>query len=122
MSTTSTPGVTRIPTPHSYSLAVAAGDHVFLALHRGFGDTFVEQLRDVFTQLARTLAEFDLALTDLVKVNVWLKDIADLPAMEAGFVDHFPPDGFPARMTATTEFVDDDCLLMIDGIAYRPRG
>jgi 2-iminobutanoate/2-iminopropanoate deaminase len=30
------------------------------------------------------------------------------------------PDGeFPARMTATTEFIDGDCLLMIEGIACR---
>jgi len=26
-------------------------------------------------------------------------------------------DNFPARMTATTQFIDADCLLMIDGTA-----
>ncbi|MEJ5312494.1 MAG: hypothetical protein WHX52_22235 [Anaerolineae bacterium] len=38
--------------------------------------------------------------------------------MERLFHNHFAKDQFPARMTATTEFIDADCLLMIDGIAY----
>jgi 2-iminobutanoate/2-iminopropanoate deaminase len=53
-----------------------------------------------------------------VKVNVWLKNIKDLPEMEKAFTRYFSKDSFPARMTATTEFIDDDCLLMIDGVAY----
>mgnify|MGYP000897189348 CR=1 FL=1 len=114
-------GITRIPTPYSYSSAVAAGDFVFLGLHRGFGDTFEAQFAGVFDALRQTLARFDLTLSSLVKVNVWLKEIQDLPAMEEGFGAYFPQDGFPARMTATTEFIDDDCLLMIEGVAYAPR-
>jgi len=114
-------GITRIPTPYSYSSAVAAGDFVFLGLHRGFGDTFEAQFAGVFEALRQTLARFDLTLSSLVKVNVWLKNIQDLPAMEKGFGAYFPQDGFPARMTATTEFIDDDCLLMVEGVAYAPR-
>jgi 2-iminobutanoate/2-iminopropanoate deaminase len=110
--------IAHIPTPYSYSSAVAAGDLVFLGLHRGFGDTFSEQFDDVFAYLERTLAEFGLALDSVVKVNVWLKQIEDLPEMEKRFRNHFAEDAFPARMTSTTEFIDADCLLMIDGIAY----
>ena len=109
----------RINTPFSYSLAVEAGDYVFLGLHRGSGDTFTEQFHDAFKYLKQTLAEFDLTLEDLVKVNVWLKDVQDLREMEKRFNDYFEKDKFPARMTSTTEFIDDDCLLMIEGIAYR---
>ncbi|NTW41949.1 MAG: RidA family protein, partial [Cellulomonadaceae bacterium] len=50
---------------------------------------------------------------------VWLRDIADLRAMEQAFVGRFPADGYPARMTATTQFVDDDCRVMVEGTAYR---
>lgn len=39
--------------------------------------------------------------------------------MEKGFNNFYAQGKFPARMTATTEFIDDDCLLMIDGIAYQ---
>jgi 2-iminobutanoate/2-iminopropanoate deaminase len=111
--------IKRIPTPFSYASAVVAGEYVFLGLHRGFGATFTEQHEDVFKHLEKTLAELGLTLAHLVKVNVWLKDIKNLPEMERLFNNHFSKDEFPARMTATTEFIDDDCLLMIDGIAYK---
>ena len=111
--------ITRITTPHSYSSAVAAGEFVFLGLHRGFGNDFPAQLASVFEELQKTLAEYDLTVESLVKVNVWLKNIADLPEMEKGFNSYFAQDKFPARMTSTTEFIDADCLLMIEGVAYR---
>jgi 2-iminobutanoate/2-iminopropanoate deaminase len=114
----------RIATRHSYSKAVQAGDFVFVGLHRGGGDSFAAQLDAVFSSLKTTLAEFEMTLSDLVKVNVWLKNIQDLPEMENLFRPYFPADAqgndrFPARMTATTQFIDADCLLMIDGVAYR---
>jgi 2-iminobutanoate/2-iminopropanoate deaminase len=97
---------------------VVAGDYVFLGLHRGFGASFAEQHEDAFEGLQKTLAELGLTLAHLVKVNVWLKDIQDLPEMERLFRNHFGKDQFPARMTSTTEFIDADCLLMIEGVAY----
>jgi len=112
-------GPDRVTTPHSYSSAVAAGDIIFLGLHRGAGDDFRAQLDNTFNHLAKTLAEFDLALENLVKVHVWLKHIENLPEMEERFRDFFRIDKYPARMTSTTEFIDVDCLLMIDGIAFR---
>jgi 2-iminobutanoate/2-iminopropanoate deaminase len=110
--------ITRIPTPYSYSSAVVAGNQVFLGLHRGSGDNFTEQFDGTLAGIKETLAKLGLTVDNLVKVNVWLKDIQDLPVMEKRFLDHFEQDHFPARMTATTEFIDSDCLLMIDGIAY----
>jgi 2-iminobutanoate/2-iminopropanoate deaminase len=109
----------RITTPFSYSLAVVAGDFVFLGLHRGFGDDFTTQFEDTFTHLEKTLAEFDLTLANLVKVNIWLKNIEDVRVYEQLFRNNFEEDKFPARMGSTTGFIDEDCLLMIDGIAYR---
>jgi len=111
----------RIPTPYSYSQAVAAGDFVFLGLHRGFGDDFTTQFDDTFSYLKKTLGEFGLTLPDLVKVNVWLKNVKDLREMEKRFNNYFEKDKYPARMTSTTEFIDDDILMMIDGIAYRGK-
>jgi 2-iminobutanoate/2-iminopropanoate deaminase len=111
--------VKRVSTPYTYSTAVAAGDYVFLGLHRGFGDSFSAELADAFEHLEATLEQLGLTLGSLVKVNVWLKDIKDLPEMERRFADYFEEGQFPARMTSTTEFIDDDCLTMIDGVAYR---
>ena len=107
-----------LPTPFSYSSAVKAGEYVFLGLHRGFGDDFHTQFNDTFSYLQKTLKGFNLSLKDIVKVNVWLRDIKDLPKMEKRFNDFFEKEKFPARMTSTTEFIDDDCMMMIDGVAY----
>ena len=115
------PGIKRISTPYSYSSAVQAGDFVFIALHRGFGDNFAAQLRDTLQHLRGTLDQFELPLAKVVKINVWLKNIKDLPEMEKIVGEYFAEGGFPARMTATTEFIDEDCLLMIDGVAYLKR-
>jgi 2-iminobutanoate/2-iminopropanoate deaminase len=108
----------RVSTPYSYSLAVVAGNTVYLGLHRGDGENFHAQFENTMAYLKSTLAELGLSLDNLVKVNVWLKHIRDLPEMEQGFNAYFEKDHFPARMTATTEFIDEDCLLMVDGVAY----
>ena len=114
--------IKRIPTHFSYASAVVAGEYVFLGLHRGFGETFAEQHENAFEHLEKTLTDLGLTLAHLIKVNVWLKHIQDLPEMERLFNNHFAKDEFPARMTATTEFIDADCLLMIDGVAYNAAG
>jgi 2-iminobutanoate/2-iminopropanoate deaminase len=111
--------IMRIPTPYSYSKAVVAGDYVFLGLHRGFGDGFTAQIDSTFEFIKGTLEELGLSLKNFVKVNVWLKHIQDLPEMEKRFYQYFEKDQFPARMTATTEFIDADCLVMIEGIVYK---
>jgi 2-iminobutanoate/2-iminopropanoate deaminase len=111
----------RIKTPYSYSLAVVAGDYVFLGLHRGSGDHFSDQFENTMVYLKSTLAELGLTLDSMVKVNVWLKNIKDLPQMEKLFTHYFEKDHYPARITATTEFIDVDCLLMVDGVAYNPK-
>ena len=113
--------IKRIPTPYSFSSAVAAGDFVFLGFHRGWGDSFTKQFKETFKNIEKTLAEFNLTLADLVKVNVRLRNIEDVRVYEKLFNNYFEKDKFPARMGTTTEFIDKDCLLMIDGVAYRVK-
>jgi 2-iminobutanoate/2-iminopropanoate deaminase len=111
--------IKHLPTPYSYSQAVAAGDYVFLAMHRGFGPDFTTQFHDAFKYLKKTLAEFGLTLADLVSVEVRMKHITDVRVYEKLFRDYFEKHRYPARMGGTTEFIDDECLFMIGGIAYR---
>jgi 2-iminobutanoate/2-iminopropanoate deaminase len=112
-------GIKHLPTPFSYSQAVAAGDYIFLAMHRGFGPDFETQFNDAFARLKKTLGEFGLTLADLVSVEVRIKNIQDVRVYEKLFRNYFEIDKYPARMSGTTEFIDDDCLFMIGGIAYR---
>jgi 2-iminobutanoate/2-iminopropanoate deaminase len=109
----------RIVTKNSFSKAVGVGDFVFAGFHRGGGESFAEQLDGAIESLRATLDQFDVPLSSLVKVNVWLRDIEDLLEMEKRFFHYFGENQFPARMTSTTQFIDSDCLVMIDGVAYR---
>ena len=111
--------VLRIPTQWSYSAAVAFDRLVFIGLHPGAGNDFATQLRSSMASIRETLCKVGADLSDIVKVNVWLKRISDLPEMEKLFFEFFEQGGFPARMTSTTEFINDDCLIMIDGTAIR---
>lgn len=111
-----------ITTPHSYSAAVRAGDLIFLGLHRGGGGDFETQLRGTMTGLGASLEKLGRPLGSLVKVSVYLRDIGDLGTMERLFRDYFEDGRYPARMTTTTEFHDDDCLVMIDGVATARDG
>ena len=108
---------TWVPTPFSYSAAVMSGDTAYVGLHRGFGDTFASQLDGAVSGVTSTLEQLGLSLADMLNVTVWLRDIQDLPEMEQRFTRYFEHDRFPARMTATTQFFDADCLVMIEGIA-----
>ncbi len=105
-----------VPTPYSYSAAVKAGEYVFLGLHHGFGKSFTGQIDGALAEMKETLA--GLGLKTLVKLQVWLKNVEDLPQMEKIVAGYFEP----GRMTATTQFIDADCLVMIEGIAYTGRG
>ena len=58
------------------------------------GIVLQSQLESAFKSLKDTLAELGLPLTNLVKVNVWLKDINDLPTMENLFNNYFKKGNF----------------------------
>lgn len=45
--------------------------------------------------------------------------VEDLPAIERQVAGVFEPGHFPARMTATTQVIDADCLVMVDGMLTR---
>ncbi len=102
---------------------VVAGDFIFLAHHAGGFELrdAAYQTRVVFIRMQETLASVGASLADLVKVTLYLRSLDDFDAARSVFAEFFPPEGAPARMTATTDFLDDACLVMLDGVAYRPN-
>ncbi len=100
--------------------AVIAGDTIYLAHHAGGYEKndIVHQMRASFLSLKYTLESAGATLDNLVQIHLYLKDIKDFPAARDVFYEFFT-DGFPARMSSTTDFVDPACLCMLDGIAYK---
>ena len=79
-----------------------------------------EQTEHCFRRLERTLEAAGATLSDVVKMTVYLKNIEDFGKMKEVYGRQFT-DGYPARMTATSEFIDPEILVMIEAVAYKPR-
>ena len=112
---------------HTFSSCVVAGDYIFTSHIAGYFDAegrLVEgvaaQTRQCFLHLAQILAAAGATLDDVVKMTVFLKDINDFAEMRDTYRDMFN-QGYPARLTATTQFVDPRCRVMVEAIAYRPK-
>ena len=80
--------------------------------------TIEEQTEETFRNLKATLDKIGLGFRDMVSMNVLLKDIKDFRGMHSVWVKWFP-DEYPARTTSTTDFIDEHCLIQVNGVAYR---
>ena len=68
--------------------------------------------------MKKTLESVGASLDDMVQIHLYLKDIEDFRSARDVFYKYFE-DGFPARMSGTTDFVSPSILCMLDGIAYK---
>ena len=111
----------------TFSTCVIAGNFIYTSHQAGMVDelgnklgTIQAQTHQCFKNLERVLVTAGATLDDVVKVTVYLKDIDDFSEMREEYRHHFS-HGYPARMTATTDFIDDDCLIMLDVVAYKTK-
>jgi 2-iminobutanoate/2-iminopropanoate deaminase len=110
----------------TFSTCVVAGDFVFTSHLAGLDEegnwpeSVEGQTEHCFRRLARTLEAAGSTLSDVVKTTVYLKNIEDFGKMGEVYRRKFT-DGYPARMTATSEFIDPEILVMIEAVAYKPR-
>lgn len=115
----------RMPThcgDETCAACVTAGDFIFLAHHAGGFEKaeMAHQVRAAFERMKETLATVGATLDDMVQLNFYIKDRADFAEGRDVFFEYFP-GGAPARMTVVTQFLDERCMCMMDGIAYRPQ-
>ncbi len=105
------------------SSCVIAGDFIYLAHHAGGFEKrdIVHQTRAAFESMKQTLSTVGSTLNDVVQINYYIRNIENFRAGTDVFREYFK-DGAPARMTITSEFVDDNCLCQLDGVAYKPNG
>ncbi|MHC1693853.1 MAG: RidA family protein [Eubacteriales bacterium] len=102
---------------------VVAGDFIYLAHHAGGFDKqdISHQMRIVFNNMQNTLSTVGATLNDMVQINLYLKDLSDFDDARNVFLEYFKKDCCPARMTLTSDFLDRECLCMMDGVAYKPQ-
>lgn len=105
------------------SSCVVAGDFIYLAHHAGgFDKKDIEhQMRAAFESMRNTLASVGATLNDMVQINLYLIDLSEFDKARTVFYEYFDKDSFPARMTLTSEFIAQNCLCMMDGVAYKPK-
>jgi 2-iminobutanoate/2-iminopropanoate deaminase len=111
-----------------YTPGIRAGDFIFVS---GQGPidpvTDVLVVTDVETQtritlenVARILAAAGAEVTDIVKVSMFLRDIADFQSMNRAYAAFFG-DHKPARTTIEAKFHKSEMLVEVDCVAYKPR-
>jgi enamine deaminase RidA (YjgF/YER057c/UK114 family) len=129
----------------AYSLALAAGDHVFIAgrmADGGIGEGLAPAARMparhlwkgtpvkleaeyvIEKKLVRALEAADCSLADIVKLQVYLRDLDDFAPFNDVWRAHFG-DSRPATTlvpTATPGFFLEDAHIEINAIALRPGG
>ena len=109
----------------AHSGYVTAGDFVFLSYCVGnIGKSVEEQIRGALDHMEERLAKVGLTLNDIVKVDILLRDVWNIPIMEKVFKERFK-EGYPARKTISTDFAHvggtNGLHVQMDAIAYRGR-
>ena len=111
-----------------YSQAVAAGRLVFLSgqipLEPGTqalaGGTVEDQARQVFRNLAAVAAAAGGSLADVVKVTLFLTDLAEFQAVNAVMTEFFSAP-YPARATVGAAALPRGAAIEVDAIMVLDR-
>lgn len=128
------PGTTQISTEHApkaigpYSQAVQAGQYLFvsgqIAIDPAAGkitaQTIEEQTKQVLKNMQAILAVQGLTFENVVKTEVYLKDLKDFSAMNTIYGEHFTYPIKPARATIQVSKLPMDALVEISCVAYIP--
>ncbi|MGJ5814165.1 RidA family protein [Paludibaculum fermentans] len=116
------------PTPRGpYSPAIRAGDFVFVSGQgpvdpatdtMSYGD-IQHETRITLNNVKRILEAAGVAMTDVVKCSVFLRDGKDFAAMNEIYREFFGEQR-PTRTTVAVAFADPTMKVEIDCIAYKP--
>lgn len=107
-----------------YSVAIRSGNLVFASGQIGLDPTTGElvsggveaQTRQALTNLRHVLEAAGSGLHAVVKTTVFLRNMADFPAMNAVYAEFFPENP-PARSTVAVAGLPKEALVEIEAIA-----
>jgi reactive intermediate/imine deaminase len=110
---------------YPYSPGTRGGNMVFTAGQVAWGnDGNIVGIGDIEAQTRQTLSNVEVVLReggaswdDVLKCNVYLKDMRDFQRMNEIFSEIFP-DRPPARTTVQTPMAEETMLVEIEAVAY----
>jgi reactive intermediate/imine deaminase len=80
-----------------------------------------EQAGQCLENIKAIVESIDHAMDDVVKVNMFLKNIADIDAVDEVYTTFFP-SGIPARRTVGVSALLNDALIQIDAVVGNEEG
>jgi len=110
-----------------YAQAIAAGPYLFLSgqipidpkAGKITATTIQEQTKQVIDNIEAILDSEGLSLLNVVRTDVYLKDMADFAEMNAIYAERFSQAAKPARTTIEAAKLPLDCKVEITCVAYR---
>ncbi|HET7579278.1 MAG TPA: RidA family protein [Bacillales bacterium] len=99
------------------STLVIHNDTVYIGHFGGAGETAAEQLAHTLEKLRAELQKINLGLDKVVKLTIMLKNIEDFHSTHEIWTRYFTKRNYPVRATMTTDFIDENCLVQIEGVA-----
>ncbi|HYC57334.1 MAG TPA: RidA family protein [Candidatus Binatia bacterium] len=111
-----------------YSQARMAGDTLYCSGQIGLdpesgeivGGGFEAQARRVMGNLEAVLHEAGMGMSDVVKLTVYVTDLASFPSLNSIFAEILP-EPYPARATVQVSALPKGALVEVDMIAVRER-
>ena len=80
-----------------------------------------EQAEQCLKNIKAIVESIDHVMDDVVKVNIFVKNIADMDAVDEAYKTFFP-GGVPARRTVGVSALSNDALIQIDAIVANAEG
>ena len=113
--------IKRIVSPpyNSYDLStlIIYNDTVYIGHFGEAGDSAAEQLAHTLETLRSELQKINLRLDNVLKLTVMLKNIEDFNSIHEVWVKYFTKGNYPVRTIITTDFINKNCLVQIEGVA-----
>lgn len=81
----------------------------------------IEQATQCLKNIKTIIESIDHSMADVVKVNIFLKNIADIEAVDDVYKSFFP-DGVPARRIIGVSSIEKDALIQIDAVVSNEEG
>lgn len=113
------------PASAPYSAAVTFGDLVWtsgalpIEPDGSVSDDFATQVRTALTNLATSLRAAGADWSTVLKINGYVADIEQLPALNEVYTEVVAADGAPARTTVEVSRFRGKTLVEFDAVAYR---